>query len=340
MGSAKNSSESSFGDSFEPRVWAGIDEAGYGPLLGPLTFGFSAFADDAASGEIHWNRLHAAISDAPREDARRIVVADSKKVFTRNDRGRRRLETTAIAFLRAAGKPAASAADLLASAPTGLAPTSEDLIDHPWYSALPGTLPAHVEPGALEERCGSLARALDTAGASVAAAGAVVIPAGKLNASFAATGNKGATLWSFNSKIIAHLFESFGQKGLHLTVDRLGGRARYGRLLSGLIPFSTVHVERESRIESVYRVEAHDRRMRIRFIQKGDTLSMPVALGSCLAKYAREMVMGAFNEHFAAACPDVKPTAGYVTDARRWLADVEAKAPSLLAQPDSLIRTR
>ena len=125
-----------------------------------------------------------------------------------------------------------------------------------------------------------------------------------------------------------------------MTVDRLGGRARYGSLLSALVPFSTVRVVSESRIESRYEVKSQGRHMSIRFIQKGDTLSLPVALGSCLAKYAREMVMDAFNEHFCAACPDVKPTAGYVTDARRWLSDLEAKAPSLLQAPKSLIRTR
>ncbi len=280
------------------------------------------------------------MSEKPKDDGSKLIVADSKKVFTRNPRGSKRLELTALAFLEAAGTPAATGHELLKTAPKGLAPTAAELRDHPWYALLPKALPVHTDAAELESRCASLAETLDESETSVVASGAVVVPAGKLNASFATTGNKGATLWSFNSSIILDLFERFGEEGLHMTVDRLGGRARYGAMLSALIPFSTVRVIHESRMESRYLVSSGDRVMGIRFIQKGDTLSLPVALGSCFAKYAREMAMDAFNEHFCAACPDVKPTAGYVTDARRWLGDLEAKAPSLLQATDSLIRTR
>ena len=322
------------------QVFGGIDEAGYGPMLGPLTFGFSAFRLEDGRGTLDWDRLSAAVSEAPKEDAERLVVADSKKVFTRNPRGSARLEMTALAFLRARGADVTSGTDLLQTAPARLVPTAAELAEHPWYAQLPASVPLHASEEKLTEHGARLDRALTSSQTSVVASGAVVIPAGKLNASFAATGNKGATLWSFHSLILLDLFERFGPLGLDMTVDRLGGRARYGSLLSALIPFSTVRVVSESRIESRYEVESQDRHMSIRFIQKGDTLSLPVALGSCLAKYAREMVMDAFNEHFCAACPDVKPTAGYVTDARRWLSDLEAKAPSLLQAPKSLIRTR
>ncbi|MFT5734644.1 MAG: hypothetical protein ACJA2W_001300 [Planctomycetota bacterium] len=309
-------------------------------MLGPLTFGFSAFRLEDRAGTLDWERLKAAVSDQPKDDATKLIVADSKKVFTRNPRGSRRLELTALAFLRAAGMDVRTGGALLATAPAAVAPTAADLEGHPWYDSLPQSLPVHTDRAALDEHGQRLDRALTDSATSVAAAGAVVIPAGKLNASFAETGNKGTTLWAFHSEILLDLFERFGPEGLNMTVDRLGGRARYGALLSSLIPFSTVRVLSESRIESRYLVETPDRRMTIRFIQKGDTLSLPVALGSCLAKYARETVMDAFNEHFCAACPDVKPTAGYVTDARRWLSDLEGKAPSLLKATGSLIRTR
>lgn len=318
-------------------VHAGLDEAGYGPMLGPLTIGFSAFRRE---GTLDWSTLPDAVSDAPGQDGERLVVADSKKVFTRNPRGARRLEATALTFLHAAGTPVRRSSDLLRSAPDGLAPGPKVLAAHPWYRSLPELLPLHWKPEGLREHQERLAASLDAASAEVVAAGVAVIPAGSLNESFRRTDNKGATLWSYHSRVILHLFERFGEEGLDFTCDRLGGRARYGRALSILVPFSSVRVLSESRQESRYLVTAGERRMRIRFVQKGDTLSLPTALGSCFAKYARELVMGAFNDHFEAACPGVRPTAGYVTDARRWLEDMERALPDALPDRSSLIRSR
>jgi ribonuclease HII len=318
-------------------VHAGLDEAGYGPMLGPLTIGFSAFRRE---GTLDWSTLPDAVSDAPGQDGERLVVADSKKVFTRNPRGARRLEATALTFLHAAGTPVRRSSDLLRSAPDGLAPGPKVLAAHPWYRSLPELLPLHWRPEGLREHQERLAASLDAASAEVVAAGVAVIPAGSLNESFRRTDNKGATLWSYHSRVILHLFERFGEEGLDFTCDRLGGRARYGRALSILVPFSSVRVLSESRQESRYLVTSGERRMRIRFVQKGDTLSLPTALGSCFAKYARELVMGAFNDHFEAACPGVRPTAGYVTDARRWLEDMERALPDALPDRSSLIRSR
>ncbi|MEM1450127.1 MAG: hypothetical protein AAF957_12825 [Planctomycetota bacterium] len=318
------------------RVWAGLDEAGYGPLLGPLTIGVSAFR---GAPPVDWSRLADAVTDEPSGDRDRLVVADSKRVYTRNPRGARRLETTALTFLAAAGRPARTPDDLLASAPPALRP-SPDPATHPWYAALAERLPVHADAEDLAARASALTEALARVDVEVATAGVAVVPSGSLNASFAATNNKGATLWSYHSTALLHLFEEFGHEGLDVVCDRLGGRARYGRGLSALIPFSTVRVEAESRLESRYLVTANDRRMRVRFVQKGDTSSLPTALASCLAKYARELVMDAFNAHFARLCPDVRPTAGYVTDARRWLQDVEAARPEALRGLDSLVRTR
>lgn len=318
-------------------VHAGLDEAGYGPMLGPLTVGFSAFR---RSGSLDWETLAGAVTDAPSGDRERLVVADSKRVFTRNPRGARRLEATALTFLAAAGTPVRAPGALLRCAPEGLAPSDEVLADHPWYASLPTSLPLHCTEEALGEHLRRLEGALEGARADVAAAGVAVIPAGTLNASFARTDNKGATLWSFHSRVVLDLFERFGEEGLDLTCDRLGGRARYGRALSELVPFSTVRVLSESRQESRYLVTAGARRMHVRFVQKGDAISLPTALASCLAKYARELVMGAFNRHFEAVGPGVRPTAGYVTDARRWLEDMERAAPGGLPAPSSLIRSR
>jgi hypothetical protein len=323
-------------------VFAGLDEAGYGPLLGPLTYGFTAFRCARREGP-SWARLTSAtcrVRGAAKAKAR-LVVADSKEVFDRTPRGAARLEATALAFLaqRAAGRPA-DGPGFLRTAPAGLAPEEHELARHPWYTALPGRLPQHVDGAALDGHCAALATALARAGLEVADCGARVVPVGALNAAFARFGNKGTAHLALGGALIDSLFERFGAEGLDLTCDRLGGRMRYGAELAGLLPWSEVHVVREDGAWSEYDVRRGERRMRIRFVEKGDGRWFAVALASCLAKHARELEMGAFNAYFGALDPSLAPTAGYVQDGRRWLRDSEAVRARVGIDAGILVRSK
>ena len=123
------------------RVVCGVDEAGLGPLLGPLTFGYSAFRIPPKGGDL-WTCLEGEVARSAREGADRVVVADSKKVYARNPRGRQRLETTALAFLAQLpnGRPECGAA-LLRTPPPALRPRAADIECHPWYERLAEELP-------------------------------------------------------------------------------------------------------------------------------------------------------------------------------------------------------
>src|SRR5215470_3141982 len=69
------------------RFVGGIDEAGLGPLLGPLTIGFGVFRVPEPSLDL-WHELPSAVSRTlDPGDEERIVVADSKVVFDRTPRG-------------------------------------------------------------------------------------------------------------------------------------------------------------------------------------------------------------------------------------------------------------
>ncbi len=303
------------------RVFVGLDEAGYGPLLGPLTYGYAAFRCERGEGPT-WTRLAAAASADKGAAATRLVVNDSKEVFDRTARGRARLEATALAFLgaRAEGAPASGRA-LVACAPAGLAPDDAELRHHPWYSALPETLPVHVDGAALAAHRERLAAALQGSGLALADAGVRVVPVRALNEAFERHGNKGAAHFALGGAVLSALFERYGDEGLDVTCDRLGGRMRYSAQLAGLFPWADVRALREDPEWSEYDVQVGARSMRIRFVEKGDRHWFTVALGSCLAKYARELVMEAFNTWFQRLDPDLTPTAGYVQDGRRWLAE-------------------
>ena len=81
------------------RLVAGVDEAGLGPLLGPFCMGWAVLSKPVDAGDDLWSLLQEVVTDDPKRDRERLVVADSKRVFTRNERGFRRLETTVLAFL-------------------------------------------------------------------------------------------------------------------------------------------------------------------------------------------------------------------------------------------------
>jgi ribonuclease HII len=150
-----------------------------------------------------------------------------------------------------------------------------------------------------------------------------VIPERDLNHSFHATDNKARTHWLASVRVFRRIWERHASDGIELVVDRHGGRIHYGSLLAQEFPEALVVLVDEEPECSRYSVteRAGPRSLRITFAEKAERLSFAVALASCLAKYARETAMDAFNAWFAVRAPSLRPTAGYNTDARRWLDD-------------------
>lgn len=305
------------------RVVAGIDEAGLGPLLGPLCLGFCALR---AREHALWPALEIIASPRPADDASKLVVADSKQVFTRDARGERRLERTALAFLSLAGtlRAPATGAELFEHLPDDLQPERAFRAEH-WFAHLPEALPWAAEKAEFAERRLELSRALAAADVELFEAGFRAVPPLELNRSFDATGSKSRTQWDKTLPILTRLWQRHASEGLDLVVDRQGGRMRYRAGLEEAFARARVSVTSESETLSEYLVEEFDgpRWMRVRFAVEAEQLSFPVALASCIAKYVRETAMRAFNASFTALEPALAPTAGYVTDARRWLADAE-----------------
>jgi len=323
-----------------PRVVAGIDEAGLGPLLGPLALGFSAFR---ASEHALWSALAAIATQELKEDATKLVVADSKHVFTRDARGERRLERTALAFLSLGGTLAAprTGAELFQNLPRELAGERPWSSEH-WFAHLPAELPWACDKAELVQARLELARALGAADIELLEAGFRALPVFELNRSFDATQSKGRTQWDKTLPILARLWQRHASEGLDLVVDRQGGRMRYQANLEQAFPRARVRMTSENETLSEYQVEelAGPRWMRVRFAVQAESLSFPVALASCLAKYTRETCMRAFNASFTALEPALVPTAGYVTDARRWLKDAETMLAREGYERSELVRSR
>ncbi|MDZ4656912.1 MAG: hypothetical protein SH868_04960, partial [Bythopirellula sp.] len=126
---------------------------------------------------------------------------------------------------------------------------------------------------------------------------------------------------------------------LHVVCDKHGGRNRYGALLQHHFPDVWIDTLAESGPASRYAWGPPESRVDICFRVKGEA-ELPVALASMTAKYHRELAMRAFNAFWCARIPDLRPTAGYPTDAKRYKAAIAVLQKELEIEDDVLWRWR
>src|SRR6266550_6186657 len=94
-----------FGKGWPAMILAGIDEAGYGPLLGPLVVGCCAFEIDCEAAEplpCLWKRLTKLVSRNRSKTGRKLHVNDSKQVYS-PALGLKELERSLLCILLASG---------------------------------------------------------------------------------------------------------------------------------------------------------------------------------------------------------------------------------------------
>ncbi len=309
-------------------MWAGIDEAGYGPKLGPLVVAGTAFRMPCKPREgILWELLADAVAPQARVADGRLLVNDSKLVYS-PAAGLRRLEESVLCFLEAlAEERGRRVADALSH--TGLPRRSEER-PMPWFERAHGMmLPLATNGSALLSKGEVLRRALHGAEVRPTALCTCAVFPREFNRFVSRTRNKSFLLFQKCGAILQEFWRISGDGECFVLVDRHGGRAYYRRLLLDVFPECACDVLQEDGDGSVYRVSADCRSMVIAFKEKADTLAVPTALASMTAKYVREVYMHAFNEYWGERLEGLRPTAGYWGDADRFLRDI---APALQAE--------
>jgi hypothetical protein len=292
-------------------AFLGLDEAGYGPNLGPLVISVTRWSlPSPAAAFDFYAVLAGAVSAAPVRCGTRLQIADSKQVYS-PAQGLSALETSALALLRQRGHIVESLHGLW-QALCGELPADLE----PWFTEdLP--LPLAADRGAVERLARTLADALGAAGAAVESLGSDIVQTERFNTLTVRHDSKGAALSHLTLGLLGRHW-SPGWEGEALVVlDKHGGRNQYGNLLLSAFPDVFPHTLAEARECSRYRLGRHE----CRFQTKAEA-HLPVAAASILSKYAREVAMEAFNRFWRRHEPGLKATKGYPEDAVRFRKDV------------------
>ena len=309
---------------------AGIDEAGYGPTLGPLCVGMSLFrVRDWNPGEEApdlWRMLDSAVCKKPTDARRRVPIADSKALKLANDSKTRHplvhLERGVLAFLKGMAD-AAPGTDAELFARLGSVMESS-----PWYGGGATTLPVGTSEGELAIAASRIAGACEMAGVELLDLRCVVVPESTFNETVKRTGSKGDTTALALGRHLRAMFErtDFCANDARVVCDQLGGRTQYEALLARELPGTAVRPLAETEARSRYGL---GEKAIIQFMPEAESAHLPVALASMVAKLVRELAMMRFNRYWCGRVPELKPTAGYSTDARRWLTEMrEVLAPA------------
>ena len=322
-------------------ILAGIDEAGYGPLLGPLVVGCSAFelpdADPACEPlPCLWKRLNKLVGKSKSRSGKKIHVNDSKLVYSPAT-GLKELERAVLAIATTWDQWNTGLADLLAKvAPDALT----DVTSYPWYEPDGDVFPIEQDATSVRLLANGLKAEMGRTGTPCVHLAARVVFERQFNRMVGATRNKASVLFSIAAIHLDRLIRAYGDRGLVVFCDRQGGRSHYGQLLRLMFDDWALEITRESDERSDYRLLKGPHVVRVIFAEKAEAQCMSVAVASMLSKYLREALMRRFNAYWRKHLPDIEPTAGYYGDGTRFLGQIDVKRRELGVPDEQLIRSR
>jgi len=309
----------------------GMDEAGYGPNLGPLVVAATAWNTSGPPAECEPWVLFEDVLGPPRAGDTRLAVGDSKAVYKAGG-SIAKLETSVLAFLQLCD----ICPENLVELGTMVAGADGCLLgDAPWYQGGGVPLPIEVTREEVSRQADRWREACHFHGMGQPRVGATLLSAEVFNQGLAETNNKAVVLSQRSLALLASLVDPEGNGRTYVLSDKHGGRNRYDEFLSEAFGHRLVMRQQESAVCSQYRVGT----VEVLFQPKAER-HFPVALASMVAKYIREVAMMCFNTFWTTACPGIKPTRGYPVDARRFRAEMESELDALGIPMDTFWRQR
>ncbi len=268
----------------------GTDEAGYGPLLGPLVVAAAVFE-----------------GEGPRARMRLPGAGDSKRIYASG--GRDALARILGPYLPHAG---AAATARLGSLLRAASVRGDPRPGYAWYGEVedPAFRSCESPPGFRRLLLNPVCER-------------------EFNEGCRERGGKGNLLFAETMRLVRDALALSPAADAEIVCDKLGGRNRYATMLLSELGPTTIVPEIEGRASSRYRLTVGGRGVRIRFEAKADALDPLAGLASIGAKYLRELFMQALNSYFGRRIAGLRPTAGYVQDGRRFVKEVAALLPEV-----------
>lgn len=292
----------------------GIDEAGYGPNLGPLVMTVVAcrVPDDLLEANL-WDALKSAVRRAGDDADHRLIVADSKQVYA-PARGWQQLERTALA-VTACISCVQHLLEKIAAEELGA------LRQEAWFVG-DTAIPTEVAAEELTAACALWIDACHSVGVEIGFCQSAIVAAPRFNDLVDKWESKGAVLGIAITDLLRRCLSATAAEPMRFVVDKHGGRNTYSALFQHAFSDGFVFAQEEGMLRSVYRVEGLDRSVQVLVTPRADVEHFTVALASMISKYVRELLMREFNRFWQSHVPGLEPTAGYPGDAARYFKEI------------------
>lgn len=314
--------------------WVGIDEAGYGPNLGPLVMtAVVAEGPDDRPPDL-WGDLPSTIARA-KGPAQRLWVDDSKAIHA-GIGGLERLEAASLAAVLACGLDLpGSLARLFHAVGAG----SIEACGLARWCATGSEGPALPRPETAA-RLGSLidGRAFEGPPWRLVAIRSIVCDPARFNAALARSASKAEVHFDLFAELLSWV--AAGDGDARIRGDKHGGRHFYYGPLSAAFPDAWIERGEEGPKTSRYAIQSRSGRLELTLTPRADADDGLVALASIVSKTLRELWMSVFNDFWRARIPGLRPTAGYPVDARRFRQAIEPHCQGLGLDPSDWWRIR
>ncbi len=324
---------------------AGIDEAGYGPLLGPLVItGISMKIPDEIEGLSLWELFSNATAKNTKKTDGKFVITDSKKLFRRNGKTKciRELERSALGSAVLLKRKESDSEKIFPENLNelmniiSLEPTAH--LDSDWYSHRNLKLPVEVDKQGLMLSAKIFERELNTLSAELTGVYTIPLIEKRYNRFAKTIRNKSQILFSQTARIIARIINKTNEKKIKIFIDKQGARNSYVNNLLKIFENWQLVVIKESDEQSTYRLEQQNKKVKICFTRNGEQYNMLTAWASIVSKYVRELFMIQFNKYWLEIDKTLKPTAGYWKDGQRFVNDIAPLMKKMKISSDELIR--